>query len=62
MQNRNGLFDINKYCEDMFCGLLNIVYELDLINLNKIDYNFPAVDLGDYNKRTCFQVTSTIHP
>lgn len=59
MQNCNGLFDINKYCEDVFCGLLNIVYDLNLKNLNKIIYNFPAVDLGDYDKRICFQVTST---
>lgn len=59
MQNCKGLFDINKYCEDVFCGLLNIVYDLNLINLNTIDYNFPAVDLGDYNRRICFQVTST---
>ncbi len=40
MQNCKGLFDINKYCEDVFCGLLNIVYDLNLINLNTIDYNF----------------------
>lgn len=59
IQNCKGLFDINKYCEDVFCGLLNIVYDLNLINLNGIDYNFPAVDLGDYNRRICFQVTST---
>lgn len=59
MQNCKGLFDINKYCEDVFCGLLNIVYDLNLINLNSINYNFPAVDLGDYNRRICFQVTST---
>ncbi|AGX41911.1 SMEK domain-containing protein [Clostridium saccharobutylicum] len=59
MQNCKGLFDINKYCEDVFCGLLNIVCDLNLINLNRIDYNFPAVDLGDYNRRICFQVTST---
>lgn len=59
MQNCNGLFDINKYCEDVFCGLLNIVYDLNLINLNKVNYNFPVVDLGDYSKRICFQVTST---
>lgn len=56
MQNRNGLFDINKYCEDVFCGLLNIVYDLNLNNLNCIAYNFPATDLGDYNKRICFRV------
>lgn len=59
IQNCKGLFDINKYCEDVFCGLLNIVCDSNLINLNRIEYNFPAVDLGDYNRRICFQVTST---
>lgn len=58
-ENANGYFDINTFCEDVFCGLLNIIYELRLENLNKIKVNFPAVDLGDSQKRVCFQVTST---
>ncbi|GAA0093329.1 hypothetical protein UT300009_33590 [Paraclostridium bifermentans] len=59
MSNKNGLFDINTYCENLFCELLNIVYDLDLENLNNNYYNFPAIDLGDYNRKICFQVTST---
>lgn len=59
MSNKNGLFDINIYCENLFCELLNIVYDLDLENLNNNYYNFPAIDLGDYNRKICFQVTST---
>ncbi|MCH6265114.1 SMEK domain-containing protein [Neobacillus citreus] len=58
-QNSSGYFDINKYCENFFCELLNKVYDLELENLNKIKVNFPAVDLGDYSEGVCFQVTSS---
>lgn len=58
LQNENGCFDINKYCEDFFCDLLNMIYELDLENLNAIKVNFPAVDLGDSEEGICYQVTS----
>lgn len=59
MQNSKGLFNINKYCEDFFCGLLNIIYDLNLTNLNIDKLNFTAVDLGDFNKKICIQVTSS---
>ncbi|GHI00620.1 SMEK domain-containing protein [Neobacillus kokaensis] len=58
-QNSKGLFDINKYCEDFFCELLNKIYDMNLENLNAIKVNFPAVDLGDYDEGVCFQVTSS---
>lgn len=58
-QNSKGLFDINKYCEDFFCELLNKIYDMNLENLNEIKVNFPAVDLGDYDEGVCFQVTSS---
>lgn len=59
LQNSLGHFDINKHCENLFCDLLNIIYDLDLENLNKIKLNFPAVDLGDYSEGICIQVTSS---
>ena len=59
MQNSNGFFDINKYCEDVVCGLLNLTFNTRLVNLNNETYNFPAVDLGDYQASISFQVTST---
>ena len=58
-QNANGLFDINKYCEDIFLKLLNIIYNLNLKNLNNLQMNFPAIDLGDIESEICFQITST---
>ena len=59
MNNETGNFDINKYCEDFLVDLLNLVYDINLINLNEIEVNFPAIDLGDKNSRICYQVTST---
>ncbi|MCW0603547.1 SMEK domain-containing protein [Clostridioides difficile] len=57
--NQNGNFDINRYCENFFAELLNMIYDINLENLNNEKYNFPAVDLGDKNARICFQVTAT---
>ncbi len=58
-QNAIGKFDINKECEDFFCEFLNIVFDLQLMNQNELEMNFPAVDLGDKESRVCYQVTST---
>lgn len=58
-QNQLGYFDINKTCEYVFCKILNIVYGINLIDLNKaFNTNFPAIDLGDQKSRICYQITS----
>lgn len=41
--NDIGKTDLNTDCEDFFCKLLNLVYKLNLKNLNKLKVNFPAV-------------------
>lgn len=57
--NAGGAFDINKYSEDFFVPILSILYDCpDLKNLNVIETNFPAVDLGSLKSRLCFQITS----
>lgn len=58
LQNGAGLFDSNKSAEDLFIKILNITYDLSLINLNTEKNNYPAIDLGDPNKRVSYQVTS----
>ncbi|MCW3793786.1 SMEK domain-containing protein [Paenibacillus sp. LS1] len=60
LNNVNNLTDINKYCEDFLVPILNRTYGLRLVNLNQIKVNFPAVDLGDYDSRICYQVSSTV--
>ena len=58
-RSKANLFDTNKGAETFFITILNIIYGYDLINLNKIQYNYPAIDLGDKANGVCIQVTSS---
>jgi len=55
-----GHFDINKICEDVFCGIFKELFDLDhLRNLNAEEkQNFPGIDLADDQARVAIQVTS----
>ena len=53
--NGAGLYDINTTSEHFFIKILDITYNLSLKNLNIEKSNFPAIDLGDFNKKMCFQ-------
>jgi len=57
--NNLNLYDLNIHSEDFFCKLLNIIYDLNLKNLNLKDKNTPSIDLGDNDKKICYQITST---
>ncbi|PUE62875.1 hypothetical protein B9Z45_02080 [Limnohabitans sp. 2KL-17] len=61
VKSRSGLqlFDLNRYLEDFFKDILNIVYGYKLINLNEERSNNPGLDLGDEVAKVAFQVTST---
>ena len=59
LNNGQGLTDINADAEDFCCGLLNIVLDAQLQNMNLLQMNFPAIDLADSRRRLCVQVTST---
>lgn len=59
LDNDQGLTDINSEAEDFCCGLLNIVLDAQLQNMNLLQMNFPAIDLADKSRRICVQVTST---
>ncbi len=56
---RANLFDINKHCENFYCGLLNIIYGFKLKNANVESKNYTSVDLIDDNNGIYIQVTST---
>lgn len=59
IKNKMNLNDINNACENLFCEILNIIFELDLIVLNTdSNYRNIAVDLGDKEKSVYIQVTS----
>lgn len=56
--NKSGYMDINKSAERLFMDILNVTYNLRLRDMNSIQDNYPAIDLGDYTARVCFQITS----
>jgi hypothetical protein len=57
--NAIGLFDINTIAEDFLIPVFKITFDCpDLCNQNRIQMNFPAVDLGCKTSRTSIQITS----
>jgi len=57
--NAMGLFDINTVAEDFLIPIFAIAFNCpDLRNQNRIQMNFPAVDLGCATSRTSIQITS----
>jgi WD40 repeat protein len=56
--NAMDLYDINRLSEYWAAKLLNLVFDLKLINLNVEQKNFPAIDLGDKENKIAYQVTS----
>lgn len=60
--NSNNEFHINIHAENLLVKVLNIVYDLKLINLNQSKSgNYAAIDLLDDDpaKKIAFQITST---
>lgn len=58
-QCKIGLFDDNKYWENVIRNLFNNVYGYDLKNLNHEKINYPGIDLGDEEMGLGIQVTET---
>lgn len=58
INNRNSFADINVHAEGFLMNLLNLIFKLDLQNLNEQRINYPGVDLGDLSAKIAFQVTS----
>jgi len=59
VSNAMGLFDINTVAEDFLIPVFKIAFDCpDLRNQNRIQMNFPAVDLGCKTSRTSIQITS----
>jgi len=54
-----NLTDINIHAEDFYKDLLNLSFGYQLVNINTINPNAAAIDLGDVNNKTAIQVTST---
>lgn len=58
LQNGLGLFNINHHAEDLFVGVLNVLYGWNLQNANKSSFNAPGIDLVDNDQSVIAQVTS----
>lgn len=58
-QCKAGLFDDNKYWENIIRYLMNAIYGFDLKNLNEEQINYPGIDLGDQSEKIGVQVTET---
>jgi hypothetical protein len=59
--NRMGLFDVNILSQEFLTNLLNVVYHGENANfkcLDKIQTNYPAVDIADFDLKIAYQVTS----
>ena len=39
IDNKVGYQDANRDAEDVFCFILNVIFDYELINLNKIENN-----------------------
>jgi hypothetical protein len=59
VHNRLNLTDINVHSENFYRDLLNLAFGYKLININIIDPNAAAIDLGDDVNKFAIQVTST---
>ncbi len=60
INNAFGHYDINSVAENFYIPILKHIYGcVDLENQNKIQYNFPAIDLGCKTTKTSFQITSS---
>jgi hypothetical protein len=57
-RNKLQLYDLTKVIEDFSKQVLNIVYNLNLINLNTERVNTPGIDLGDKINKIAYQITS----
>lgn len=59
VSNRLNLTDINVHSENFYRDLLNLAFGYNFQNINIIEPNSAAIDLGDSKARIAIQVTST---
>lgn len=59
VNNKLNLTDVNVHSENFYRDLLNLSFGYNLVNINIIDPNAAAIDLGDEGNKFAIQVTST---
>lgn len=58
VHNAINLYDMNIVAESFYSGLLNLIEDLHLTNVNAIEKNAPGIDLVDEENKIAIQVTS----
>jgi hypothetical protein len=59
LSNSMNFTDINVHSEYFYRDLLNLAFGYKLININILEANSAAIDLGDFENKFAIQVTST---
>ena len=59
MRGGLNLLDLHLHSEDFYLHFFNLLFGLNLKNLNTVDQNAPAIDLADTGNKTIIQVSST---
>lgn len=59
VRSRLNLLELNIHSENFFAGLCNIIFDLELENLNFSYQNIEGIDLIDYKNKVVVQVSST---
>lgn len=58
-RSKLNLLELNIHSENFFAGLCNIIFDLDLKNLNLLCQNIDGIDLIDHKNKVVVQVSST---
>ena len=57
------LFDICRQSQSLIRQLLNLVFEIHLVDLDRTYHrNFPGVDLGEKGDSVCRLLLRSVHP
>lgn len=59
-ENSINLLDKNIFLKDILANILNIIYDLSLVNTNFSISNYPSIDLKDEINKTAVQVTTNV--
>src|SRR5687768_9391087 len=58
-KSKLNLTDDNIHAESFMRELLNLIFDLELQDLNIVNANYPGIDLGDKQKKIAYQITTT---
>lgn len=61
VDNNINLNDRNIFLEDIIANILNIIYDLSLLNTNLNISNYPSIDLKDEKSKVAVQVTTNVN-